>query len=217
MQKGPNNEVPSKTPQMRRFRRILWLVIMLSSMALYIPINRFARGGVQLSLPLDQHIPLYPPFIVPYLLGTLLFVGLPVWVAIHAPPGDFEDYTIAILLATWVSYTVYIVFPTYVTRPEIVSKDIFSSAISALYQTDLAYNAAPSGHAFYSTLSILYLKRWKPGYKFVWLAAWIIILVSTLLTRQHNILDLISGMLLAGLVYAIAACIRKKWDLKFAS
>jgi membrane-associated phospholipid phosphatase len=186
-------------------------------MALYFPINRLAHGGLQLALPLDQHTPLYPPSIVPYLLASLSFVIVPVWAALRVPRGDFEEYIAAILLATWTSYVVYIAFPTYVTRPEIVSKDIFSTVISALYRTDLAYNAMPSGHVFYSTLSFLYLERWRPRYKLVWLASWVIILASALLTRQHNILDLMAGIFLAGLAYLIAAYIRKKRGLKFAS
>jgi membrane-associated phospholipid phosphatase len=187
---------------------MLWLAIILASMALYFPINRLAHGGVQLSLPLDQYIPLYPPSIIPYLLGTLIFVGMPVWSAVNTKPGEFEDYAASVLLATAVSYIVYIVFPTYVNRPEITNKDIFSGAIAILYQTDQAYNAVPSGHAFYSTLSFLYLARWKPGYKLVWLSFWIIILASTLLTRQHNILDLVSGLVLAVVSYAIGGYVR---------
>ena len=192
MQKRAGNNAHFKTPQIRRARRTLFLVIILASIALYFPINRIAQNGVQLSLPIDRQIPFYPPFIIPYLSGTLLFIGVPVWAAIRAGPGDFEDYTISILLAIWVSYIVYIVLPTYVSRPEVVSKDIFSKVMEILYGIDRAYNAAPSGHAIYSTLSFLYLIRWVPRYKFIWLASWITILASALFTRQHNVLDIVS-------------------------
>lgn len=217
MPKDAENGVPPNMPVVRRRRRIVWVAIILVSMALYFPINRFAHGGVQLSLPLDQFIPFYSPFIIPYLLGTLLFIGMPVWSAFKAQSGEFEEYAFSILLATCVSYITYLVFPTYVTRPEIVSKDLFSNAMNILYQADLIYNAAPSGHAFYSSLSFLYLLRWKPRFKSVWLAGWIIILASTLLTRQHYIPDLIAGLFLAGLAWAIGGYLRKKWDLIFAS
>jgi membrane-associated phospholipid phosphatase len=195
----------------------LWLAIILASMLLYFPINRLMQGGAQLSLPLDQDIPFYPPFIIPYLLGNLIFVGLPLWAAIRARSGEFEAFAVSLLLATIVSYIVYITFPTYVARPDIMSGDVFSNAISTLYQTDRSYNAAPSGHAFYSTLSFLYLVRWKPQYRLVWLVAWLIILASTLLIRQHNILDLASGLALAAVAYILGSYARKKWDLKFAS
>ncbi len=177
-------------------------------MALYFPINRFAHGGAELSLTLDRYIPFISPFIIPYLLGSLLFVALPIWAAFRLKPGEFESYVISLLLATLISYLVYITFPTYVTRPEIASKDIFSRAISILYQADLAYNAVPSGHAFYSTLSFLYLMRWKPRYKPLWITSWIVILASTLFTRQHDVLDLVCGLALGGGAYAAGIYVR---------
>jgi membrane-associated phospholipid phosphatase len=217
MLKVADNGVPSGNPRKRQLRRLLWLAVILASMLLYFPINRLMQGGVQLSLPLDQDVPFYPPFIIPYFLGNLIFVGLPVWAAIRARSGEFEAFAISLLLATMVSYIVYITFPTYVARPDVASGDIFSNAISTLYQTDRSYNAAPSGHAFYSTLSFLYLARWKPRYKLAWLAAWLIILASTLLIRQHNILDLASGLALAAVTYMAGCYARKKRNLKFAS
>jgi membrane-associated phospholipid phosphatase len=217
MQKSPDDNNPSKTSPGRRSRRITWLVIILASMVLYFPINRLVHGGVELSLLVDRYLPLYPPFVIPYLLGTLLFVVLPVWAAVCARSGEFEEYAITLLLATGVSYLVYLVFPTYITRPGINSQDIFSSALVLLYKTDQIYNAVPSGHAFYSTLSMLYLMRWKPGYKLLWMAGWLLILASTLLTGQHHIPDLIAGLALASVVYPIGGYIRRRWRLEFAS
>ena len=199
------------------WRRLLWLIIILIALALYFPINRVAHDGVQLLLPIDQIIPLYPPAVVPYLLGNVLFIGLPIWAAIRARPHEFEAYTVSILLATAVSYVIYLVFPTFVTRPEITSTDVFSRAIIILYQTDRAYNAAPSGHAFYTVLSFLYLGRWKPNFRPIWVAVAALILASTLLTRQHYVLDLVSGLALAILAYTTGHFAQKKWDLKFAS
>jgi len=54
-------------------RRLLWLVIILIVLALYFPVNRLAHSGVQLSLPIDKLIPLYPPAVVPYLLGDTVY------------------------------------------------------------------------------------------------------------------------------------------------
>jgi membrane-associated phospholipid phosphatase len=198
-------------------RRVIWLVLILVVLALYFPINHFAHGGVQLQLAIDEHIPLYPPAIVPYLLGSLLFIGFPIWAAINMKPGEFEAYAISVLLATVISYAVYWIFPTFVMRPEIPGKDIFSQAIGVLYQTDRAYNAAPSGHTFYTMLSFSYLGRWRPKYYLVWIISTVIILASTLLTRQHNILDLISGLALAIITYFMGIYIRKTRTVHFAS
>ena len=198
-------------------RRLLWLIVILISLTLYFPINHIARGGTELLLPIDKNVPFFPSAIVPYLFGSLLFFGLPIWAAIYVKRGEFETYVISILLGTAVSYFIYIVFPTFVTRPDVTSTDIFSKAIVILYQTDRAYNAAPSGHALYTTLSFLYLSRWKPRFKPIWFAIAGLILLSTLLTKQHHLLDLVSGLSLGVLVYWVGLFAGKKWDLEFAS
>jgi membrane-associated phospholipid phosphatase len=199
------------------YLRSLWLVVILVALSLYFPINRMVHDGVQLLLPIDGLIPLFPPAIVPYLSGDALFIGVPIWAAIRAKPREFEAYTISILLATAVSYVVYFVFPTFVTRPEITSTDAFSRALMILYRTDRAYNAAPSGHAIYTVLSFLYLARWTPNYRPIWMVAAVLILVSTLLTRQHYVLDIASGIALAILAYIAGHFAEKRWVLTFAS
>lgn len=186
-------------------------------MALYFPINRAVQGGAQLSLLIDRLIPLYPWTVIPYLGGTLLFILLPVWATFRARAGEFEAYTVSVLLAAIVSYVVYIVFPTFVIRPESLPQDVFSKIVTVLYQADRAYNAAPSGHAFYALVSFLYLRRWAPRYKLTWLVFILLVLASTVLTKQHYVLDLVSGLALGALAYAAGRFIQGKRNLRFAS
>ena len=75
-------------------RRLLWLIIILIVLALYFPINRLAHGGVQLSLPIDKLIPLYPPAVIPYLLGDILFIGFPIWAAFSAQLPKYRIFLI---------------------------------------------------------------------------------------------------------------------------
>jgi membrane-associated phospholipid phosphatase len=199
------------------WRRLLWLFMILIAIALYFPINRLAHNGVQLILPIDRAIPLYPPAVVPYLLADVLFIGFPIWAALRIKPQEFEAYTVSILLAILVSYIVYLTLPTAVSRPEVTSTDFFSSVISRLYQVDQSYNAAPSGHTYYTIISFLYLSRWKPKFKLVWGIIAALILLSTLFTRQHYVLDIVAGLALAILAYAVGRLAQNRWNLKFAS
>ncbi len=201
----------------RHFRRYLWLAVILIALALYLLVNRVAGDGVQLILPIDKLIPLYPPAIAPYLLGDLLFVALPVWAAIYVRPKEFEAYAISILSATMVSYLIYLIFPTFVVRPEVVPDDLFSKIIALLYHTDRVYNAAPSGHTFYSVLSLLYLRRWQPKYEPVWWLCASLIILSTLFTRQHYVLDVVAGLVFGVLAYMAGRLAQRKWNLRFAS
>ena len=183
----------SRFPYFTR-RRLLWLVIILVAIALYIPINQLQHGGVQLNLPVDSQIPLYPPAIVPYLLGTVIFIVFPILAALYVKPKEFEAYAVSILIATVISYLAYLIFPTFVTRPEVTSNDFFSQVIKLLYQADRSYNAAPSGHTFYTLLSCFYISRWLPKLKWLWAIIAALIILSTLFTRQHYILDLVCGV-----------------------
>jgi membrane-associated phospholipid phosphatase len=210
------NKVSSRFHEITR-RRLLWLAIILIAIALYFPINRFMQGGVQLSLPIDQSIPLYPPSIVPYLIGAALIMVFPILAAIYAKPKEFEPYTLSILIATVISYLAYLIFPTFVSRPEITSNDVFSRIIDMLYQADRSYNAAPSGHTFYTLISCFYISCWQPKWRIIWWIIAALIILSTLFTRQHYILDLVCGFALAVLAYFAGRFVQKKWNLKFAS
>jgi membrane-associated phospholipid phosphatase len=206
----------TKFPHFSR-RRLLWLFVILVVILLYFPVNQLTQHGTQLSLPIDANIPLYPPAIVPYLIGAALFVVFPVLAALYIKRGEFEAYAISILTATIISYLVYLTFPTFVTRPEITYNDIFSRAIIVLYQADKSFNAAPSGHTFYSVLACLYICRWLPKYKIIWIIIAAVIIASTLFTRQHYILDVICGLALGILAYFVGRFVHKKWNPTFAS
>lgn len=198
-------------------RRIFWLVITLISLVIYFPINRLVSGGWALSLPIDKNIPLYPPALIPYLLGSLLFVAFPIWASLYSEKYKFEAYVISFLTATTISYIIYLTLPTFVIRPEVHSQDHFSRAIVLLYQNDYPHNAAPSGHTFYTLISFLYIKFWNPKVQVISLTIALLIIASTLLTKQHYVLDVISGLILGFIAYWTGQYTQKKWNLKFAS
>jgi membrane-associated phospholipid phosphatase len=200
-----------------RSRRALWVIIVIVILALYFLINRLVSNGRELSFPVDQYTPLIPVFIVPYLFGTFVFIIFPIWAAIYVKSGEFEAYVISILTATLVSYLIYIFFPTFVARPEIVSQDVWSKLLTILYQTDKFYNAVPSGHTFYTLVSVLYLARWKPRGMTLWIILGALIIASTLFTHQHHVIDVITGLTLGILSYYWGLLIQRKWNLKFAS
>jgi membrane-associated phospholipid phosphatase len=198
-------------------RRIVWLAIMLALLLIYIPINRLVKGGWALSLPVDEHIPLWAPALIPYLLGSILFVAFPVWAALYAKKYEFEAYVISLLAATIISYIIYLALPTFVIRPEVNSRDFFSRAVAFLYQNDYPHNAAPSGHTFYTVISFLYLRLWQPKVWAISLIIALLIIAATLLTKQHYVLDVVSGLVLGFFAYRIGRDAQKKWRLNFAS
>jgi membrane-associated phospholipid phosphatase len=198
-------------------RRLFWLVVILTLLVVYLPINRLVTGGWALSLPIDKYIPLYPPALIPYFIGSLPFVAFPIWTSLYSKKYEFEAYIISFLTATIISYIIYLTLPTFVIRPEVHSHDYFSKAIVLLYQNDYPHNAAPSGHAFYTLISFLYIKLWNPKVQGISLTIALLIIASSLLTKQHYVLDVISGLMLGFIAYWTGQYTQKKWNLKFAS
>ncbi|MGD1117922.1 MAG: phosphatase PAP2 family protein [Dehalococcoidales bacterium] len=198
-------------------RRVLWLAVMLALLLAYIPINHFISGGHALSLPVDAHIPLFPPAIIPYLFGTLLFIIFPVWAAFCIEKGKFEAYVVSFLAAAVISNIIYLTWPTYVVRPEVTGHDVFSRAITLLYGNDRPYNAAPSGHTFYTLISFLYLWYWKPTIRIIGVVIALLIIASTLFTKQHYVFDVISGLALGVFAFWLGRFLLKKYRMEFAS
>jgi membrane-associated phospholipid phosphatase len=194
-------------------RRLFWLVIILVSLVIYFPINHLVTGGWALSLPIDKFIPLYPPALIPYLLGTLLFVAFPIWASFYSKKDEFGAYTISFLTATIISYIIYLTLPTFVIRPEVHPQDYFSKAIVLLYQNDDPYNAAPSGHTFYTLIYFLYIKAWVPKAQVISLIIALLIITSALLTKQHYVLDVIFGLILGIIAYLTGRYVQKKWKM----
>jgi membrane-associated phospholipid phosphatase len=186
-------------------------------MVLYLPINHLVKGGTTLELAIDRAMPLIAVFIVPYLMGSVLFVVMPIWAAWRVKAGEFESYAICVLTVTIISYIIYLTLPTYVNRPPVTGEDIYSRAIAQLYQIDRVYNAAPSGHTYYSVISAIFLIRWKPAMSWLWILLAGLIIASTLLTGQHNVLDLAAGLVLAMGTYYVVRYIRNRWTCNFAS
>jgi membrane-associated phospholipid phosphatase len=176
--------------------RIIWSVILLAVLAVYFPINRLASGGWALELPIDSYIPLLPLAVIPYLIGVLLFIAVPVYAALSAGRGEYEALLISVLFVTLMSYIIYIMFPTYVIRPDIPHDSLFSNALNSLYQSDKPYNAAPSGHTYLTLVFALYLNRWHPKHKWIFSIVALAIIASTLLTKQHYVLDVVTGLIM---------------------
>jgi membrane-associated phospholipid phosphatase len=139
-------------------------------------------------------------------MGIIVFRKVPI-----------EAYLISFLTATIISYIIYLTLPTFVIRPEVRSQDYLSKAIVVLYQNDYPHNAAPSGHTFYTLISFLYIKLWHPKFQGISLTIALLIIASTLLTKQHYVLDVISGLILGFIAYCTGHYTQKKWILKFAS
>lgn len=186
------------------FRRVWVGLIPWAIQLLYLPLNRLQSGGVAPALPVDALIPLSPLWVIPYVLTLVTWIIIPIWAALKLDDAAYRAFILAELICVVTGITTFFLYPTYIIRPELPSTEGSLALVARLYASDQAYNALPSGHAYLSGLYMLVLSRFCPRWRALWIAAYAIILLSTLFTRQHYVLDLLAGFALALAAYCIA-------------
>jgi len=182
-------------------RRVGWLITLLTIPWLYVPINRLAHGGIVFKTPLDNLIPLWPVWALPYQLSMIVWVICLTWAVTKMDYALLQALGIGALMAMLTSYVIYLLFPTYVERPVLTGNGWDIDLVRTIYNNDRAYNAFPSSHTYLTVLIALFWQRWHPGLWWLWSGFVVIVLLSTLFVRQHYLPDLVGGAALAWLGY----------------
>ncbi|NCQ53979.1 hypothetical protein COV88_02570 [Candidatus Saccharibacteria bacterium CG11_big_fil_rev_8_21_14_0_20_41_19] len=173
---------------------VLTSVILYMYVALNVPqsINHIVKIGI------DDLIPRLPVFVIPYLAflpwlyGTLIFA----WYKNR----HFHQLAYSFIIINLIAFFVYLTFQTVVPREIINSNDIFSNILQFVYNNDLPYAGFPSLHSALSVSIATYFVIRKSKYSWATVSMAILIVISTLFTKQHFVLDAISGMSLGILV-----------------
>lgn len=159
--------------------------------------------------PFDDQITPNGYWLIPYFLGFGFAALVPLWAAYHMPIRLYRQFIFAMASAALASYVLYMLFPTYVTKPapeQVPGDDIFAEFLRRTYELDAAastHNAAPSQHVFYALLNMAFMIRLRPRPRvfLVWVLLGALISASTVLTQRHNLPDLITGYLMAVAAY----------------
>lgn len=196
----PDSQPSALTP----WKRATGVLVIFGALALYFPINRMVSGGIEARLVIDNLIPLWPVWAVPYILVILWWIAAPVWATVKMDKDLYKTMVIAALVMTLSSYVVYILYPTYVVRPELTGDGWAMDLMRLIYGNDRSYNALPSGHTYNTTLFAIFWWHWQPHLRLLWVATVLLVIPATLFTHQHNVLDPIFGIMWAFSAYAIA-------------
>ena len=186
----------------RKMRIISFFAIILVQL-LYIPINRLITGGIILGIRWDAYVPFWPIFSIPYLMSILWWSICFLWAVLKMEDRRLLAFVIGILFMMITSYIVYIAFPTYVERPDVNGRGFQFEIIRYIYNNDRLNNAFPSGHTYFTVFIVLSWWKWKPRLRWIWLSFGALVIVSTLFTGQHNLLDPIGGIIWAAGSYGL--------------
>ena len=188
---------------MNNVKRLIWCALLFGIQLMYFPLNRYLQGGVELKTPLDDHLPIWPIWVIPYSLACIWWVIAYIWAAWRMEDHLYESFFIASAVMQVSALTIFTFFPTYIVRPTLPAGDWHTQLLNWVYTNDYAYNAFPSGHVYITTLIALFWSRWYPALRWIWISTAVVIVFATLFTGQHYLLDPIGGLALAWFSYRI--------------
>lgn len=154
----------------------------------------------QLAFEIDRAIPFDPGWVFIYLCVYPMYL-LPF---LHdAPPGTHRRLAAGYVLVLLVAYVAFLSVPVGFARTEVPAgaKQYAVWALGKVHVLDRPWNCLPSTHCAVSLLSGLAL--WEMGRRIgLWgMATAIGIAISTTLTKQHYLVDVVAGYVLALAIY----------------
>ncbi len=161
---------------------------------------------------LDKMLPLVPAFVVIYILAY----GQ--WILCYLLIGrEKKEYCYRIFLgeiiAKFMCLVIFLIFPTTLNRPEITGTGIFERLLALVYSLDAADNLFPSIHCLESWVcwrgcrKLTGAPRWFSKVNFVFT---LLVFASTVLLKQHVLIDIIGGIAVSEIGLALSGIILKK-------
>ncbi len=181
-----------------------WLAVAALIYSLYVPLSRHLQGAEPHIpvLPVDRLLPLMPGWMFVYF--ALLLTGfLPVIVI--ADRRLFRRTAMGYLALELSAYLIFWLYPTQMTlRPEGLASDSFVRwGLRVCYLLDVPTCCLPSLHVAVAALAALCC--WRADRLVGGLALLLALAVglSTLLVKQHYLLDVLTGFVLAVAIWAV--------------
>lgn len=184
---------------------LLPLLALAWNQSVYYGGGRIAQGFFHhdWTLAVDEMIPFVPWTVVIYFV-CYLFWAVGYLVCSHQEKERAYRFFCGEFLAKTVCLIFFIFLPTTNIRPAVAGTGLWNDLMRLLYQVDAPVNLFPSIHCLVSWMCWIGVRgqknipRW---YRWFSLCMAIAVCVSTLTTKQHVILDVISGVGLAELGY----------------
>lgn len=148
-----------------------------------------------LFLTAELQLPLVPAFIWVYLSMYALFVLPPFFLGI----GQLKRLANELIGATIAAGLIFLLVPARLGFPRVVpDSPTYQQLFTTLFSIDKPFNLVPSLHVVYSTIICASLAEraslWTKALLYSWL---ILLLSSTVLVHQHQVLDVATGAALA--------------------
>ena len=167
-----------------------------------------------LTIKADAWIPFIPWTIVIY-WGCYIYWAINYILACRQEKQNAYRFFCADVCSKLICLFFYLILPTTNIRPDIIGNSVFDQLMQLLYHVDAADNLFPSIHCSTSWFCFIAVRgnpKIPAWYKTVSFMVTVAICISTLTTKQHVMVDVAGGILLAeGAYYMIRKCCLDKF------
>lgn len=181
--------------------KVLYLIMFLIVKSIYLPLNK-RKSKYYWKLKIDDSIPFLPVFIIPYVsyFPYIVVTIISMWNTPHVYEF-FGSYIISYVVAGIFWYLI----PNGVKRPDVSGQDVFSRLTSYIFKHDDDTNGFPSAHVFATLICSYFLFLSFPAFLPLILFMAIAIIASTVLVKQHYVVDILGG----GIVFFVSICLMR--------
>jgi len=155
-------------------------------------------------LPIDQKIPFIPEFIWIYHSLLPILVITMVWMV--KTRQNFFNMLWACIMAGIIMNIFYVMVPCFYPRMPFEASTLSEFVVQITRYVDNAHNTLPSGHVTFAWLTLLAFANCdiftsSRFLKFSYISWAILVSISTLTLKQHYVVDVVSGIVLAFLSF----------------
>lgn len=172
---------------------------------LYFGVEAFEGKPHNVAKKIDGHIPFVPAFVYIYVLWFPLILLFPL-ALFRADPMAYARYQTAILLDIALSLVCYLVYPTSFARPE-APDTVSGRAMKLVFRGSYkGLNCAPSMHCSMCYLVLHFVGATPglpPAVAAIAVPVALGIVISTLFTKQHVVIDALTALPLAAVCILI--------------
>ena len=172
-------------------------------------LEKFRQPVLIVHSTLDDVIPFCEYFIIPYLLW-FVWIGAAFFWFYKKSREDFYHACRYMFTGMIICLTIYTIVPTGLElRPVIENDNLFSGLVETIWAVDTSTNVCPSIHVFNSIAVNTVIQRSDAfkHKKLVRAGSWLLaiaICMSTVLLKQHSIIDVFWGGVLGLILYPLS-------------
>ena len=170
------------------------------------------RYHYNIESPLDLLLPVVPFFVLFYLLAFVQWIVCYVMIGREAKAYCYRFF-IGEIIAKAMCLVIFLIIPTTMNRPELTGNGIFERLLAFVYSVDTADNLFPSIHCLESWMcwrgcrKLTGMPRWLSGVNLVFT---LLVFASTVLCKQHVLIDIAGGVAVVEIGLLLSPKILKK-------